>query len=165
MQHPNRIITRATRSKLVLCRSLNGCVTDQPTDGRSLLKMYFALHSDVDQKLLCKLTYPSVSSFIIESPRQCCISQEDGSVRCRRDYYKDPCNLCTCQNERGDCSDNPCSLTFENWVHHDGEADQLWLMTTIRLPVVFRIIPFHLQKKRTALPNLSNWFKTYILLV
>merc|ERR1711872_456721 len=36
----------------------------------------------------------------------------DGSVRCRKDYYADPCNLCQCVNGRGVCTLMVCASKF-----------------------------------------------------
>jgi len=40
---------------------------------------------------------------------------DDGSIRCRKDYYIDPCNKCECDTEtqRGTCSNNDCNKSFD----------------------------------------------------
>lgn len=43
----------------------------------------------------------------------------DGSVRCRKDYYADPCNLCQCVNGRGVCTLMVCASKFWDQVEEE----------------------------------------------
>merc|ERR1739838_508373 len=94
---------------LLLTVSLNGCF------GQS----FSCARDDDDSEMSGGYSIDGTNGCLCSEGRHACTRimpdrWEDGSVKCRRDYYVDPCNICQCVEQRGQCTDRACPFSFDD---------------------------------------------------